>query len=31
VPAGVVHRFESFSNDLVVWVLFYGPVGGEAP
>lgn len=31
VPAGVVHRFENFSNDLVVWVLFYGPVGGEAP
>lgn len=29
VPAGVVHRFENFSNDLVVWVLFYGPVGGE--
>jgi hypothetical protein len=27
----VVHRFENFSNDLVVWVLFYGPVGGEAP
>jgi mannose-6-phosphate isomerase-like protein (cupin superfamily) len=31
VPAGVVHRFEEFSDDLVVWVLFYGPEGGEGP
>jgi mannose-6-phosphate isomerase-like protein (cupin superfamily) len=31
VPAGVVHRFEDFTDDLVVWVLFYGPEGGEAP
>jgi len=30
VPAGVVHRFEDFTDDLVVWVLFYGPEGGEA-
>lgn len=30
VPAGVVHRFEEFSDDLAVWVLFYGPDGGEA-
>ncbi len=29
-PAGVVHRFEEFSPGLVVWVLFYGPEGGEA-
>ena len=29
--AGAVHRFENFSEDLVVWVLFYGPEGGEAP
>lgn len=29
VPAGVEHRFESFTDDLVVWVLFYGPEGGE--
>ena len=29
VPAGVEHRFEKFSNDLVVWVIFYGPQGGE--
>jgi mannose-6-phosphate isomerase-like protein (cupin superfamily) len=31
VPAGVVHRFEDFTDDLAVWVLFYGPEGGEAP
>lgn len=30
VPAGVVHRFEAFSDDLVVWVFFFGPEGGEA-
>jgi mannose-6-phosphate isomerase-like protein (cupin superfamily) len=29
VPAGVVHRFEEFTDDLVVWVFFYGPEGGE--
>lgn len=29
VPAGVVHRFEDFSEDFAVWVLFYGPQGGE--
>ncbi len=29
VPAGVVHRFEEFSDDLVLWVVFYGPPGGE--
>lgn len=29
VPAGVAHRFVDFSDDLVVWVLFYGPEGGE--
>ena len=28
-PAGVVHRFEKFTDDLVVWVIFYGPEGGE--
>lgn len=31
VPARVPHRFERFTDDLVVWVLFYGPEGGEAP
>lgn len=30
VEAGVKHRFESFSDDFAVWVLFYGPEGGEA-
>jgi mannose-6-phosphate isomerase-like protein (cupin superfamily) len=30
-PAGAVHRFEDFSQDLVVWVMFYGPEGGERP
>ncbi len=29
VPAGAAHRFERFTEDLVVWVLFYGPGGGE--
>ena len=29
VPAGVVHRFEEFTDDMVVWVFFYGPEGGE--
>jgi len=28
-PAGVAHRFEEFSDDLILWVLFYGPEGGE--
>jgi mannose-6-phosphate isomerase-like protein (cupin superfamily) len=30
VPAGVEHRFEDFTDDLVVWVVFYGQEGGEA-
>jgi mannose-6-phosphate isomerase-like protein (cupin superfamily) len=30
VPAHVEHRFESFTDNLVVWVVFYGPEGGEA-
>jgi mannose-6-phosphate isomerase-like protein (cupin superfamily) len=30
VPAGVVHRFEDFSDDFAAWVVFYGPDGGEA-
>jgi len=29
VPAGVVHRFEDFSDDFSTWVFFYGPEGGE--
>ncbi len=31
VPAGRSHRFEQFSDDLAVWVMFYGPQGGEEP
>jgi mannose-6-phosphate isomerase-like protein (cupin superfamily) len=30
VPAGVEHRFVNFTDDLTVWVIFYGPEGGEA-
>jgi mannose-6-phosphate isomerase-like protein (cupin superfamily) len=30
VPARVEHRFVDFTDDLVVWVIFYGPEGGEA-
>jgi mannose-6-phosphate isomerase-like protein (cupin superfamily) len=30
-PAHVEHRFEDFSDDFVVWVIFYGPEGGEKP
>ena len=29
VPAHVPHRFENFTEDLTVWVFFYGPEGGE--
>jgi len=29
VPAGMVHRFEEFSDDFGVWVVFWGPKGGE--
>jgi mannose-6-phosphate isomerase-like protein (cupin superfamily) len=31
VAAGVPHRFEEFTSDLAVWVVFYGPPGGERP
>ena len=30
VPAKVAHRFEDFSDDFAVWVMFWGPDGGEA-
>jgi len=30
VPAGTEHHFEDFSEDLAVWVVFYGLPGGEA-
>lgn len=29
VAAGVEHHFENFTDDLTIWVLFYGPEGGE--
>jgi mannose-6-phosphate isomerase-like protein (cupin superfamily) len=29
VPAGMEHHFENFSDDFAVWVIFYGPDGGE--
>jgi mannose-6-phosphate isomerase-like protein (cupin superfamily) len=29
VGAGVEHRFVGFSEDFAVWVVFYGPAGGE--
>jgi mannose-6-phosphate isomerase-like protein (cupin superfamily) len=29
VSAGVEHRFEDFTEDLTVWVVFYGVKGGE--
>ena len=25
VPAGVVHRFQNFTNDFSTWVIFFGP------
>jgi mannose-6-phosphate isomerase-like protein (cupin superfamily) len=30
VPAGIEHHFENFTDDLVIWAIFYGPEGGEA-
>jgi len=30
VAARAEHRFEDFTDDLEVWVAFYGPEGGEA-
>jgi mannose-6-phosphate isomerase-like protein (cupin superfamily) len=29
VAAGTEHRFEDFTKDLAVWVVFYGLTGGE--
>jgi mannose-6-phosphate isomerase-like protein (cupin superfamily) len=29
VPAGMKHAFEGFGDDFAVWVMFYGPEGGE--
>jgi mannose-6-phosphate isomerase-like protein (cupin superfamily) len=30
VGAGVEHRFEDFTDDFTVWVVFYGAKGGES-
>ncbi len=30
VPAGMVHRFEHFTQDFATWVIFFGPKGGSA-
>jgi mannose-6-phosphate isomerase-like protein (cupin superfamily) len=30
VPAGVAHHFLNMSDGFAVWVIFYGPDGGEA-
>ena len=29
VGAGETHRFEDFDDELELWVVFYGPPGGE--
>ena len=29
VAAGIEHRFEEISDDLLLWRVFYGPRGGE--
>ena len=31
VAAAIAHRFEDFSDDLLVWRVFYGSKGGEVP
>jgi mannose-6-phosphate isomerase-like protein (cupin superfamily) len=31
VAAGIDHWFEDFSDDLAVWVIFYGAEAGEIP
>ena len=31
IAAGTEHHVEDFSSDLTVWVVFYGPSGGELP
>jgi len=31
IAAGTEHHFEQFSDDLAVWVVFYGSEGGEVP
>ncbi len=29
VAAGLEHRFVDFTDDAAIWVVFYGPEGGE--
>jgi mannose-6-phosphate isomerase-like protein (cupin superfamily) len=31
IAAGTEHQFEDYTEDLTVWVVFYGPQGGELP
>lgn len=31
IAAGIDHHYEDFSDDLVLWRVFYGPPGGELP
>lgn len=31
IAAGTEHHIEDFSDDLTVWVVFYGQQGGEVP
>jgi len=31
VAAGTEHHFEDFTDDLTVWVVFFGLQGGEVP
>ena len=31
VAAGIEHHFEDFSDDLLIWRVFYGKGGGEVP
>lgn len=31
VAAGVEHHYESFTEDLALWRVFYGASGGEVP
>ena len=31
VAAGIEHHYESYSDDFVLWRIFYGAEGGEIP
>jgi mannose-6-phosphate isomerase-like protein (cupin superfamily) len=31
VAAAIEHRIEGFSEDFLMWRVFYGPIGGEVP